>query len=288
MEKKILVLGGSGFLGPELIKLLAQEKCKITVFNRGNRNNRIPLKDFRFLKGNRNQTDDMSRLKNLYFDVVFDLSGLSPDSQQTAVKMINTKKYIFISTIAVYKRSNKECLDESCEIGFNPVWGQYGYSKARCEQVLLEDGPGKFQVFILRPAYIVGFKDVLYRENLLFKQMRNNRDIFLPDDGTSRIQFIHKDDLIEICTRLADNTFETGIYNAAADEVFTINDWIAYLAKMAGCKPRIRYSTFGDNNRKIFPYSPADIIVDSSKIKQNLNVKIENCSNKSDFWAIEK
>jgi nucleoside-diphosphate-sugar epimerase len=135
----------------------------------------------------------------------------------------------------------------------------------------------------LRPAYIVGFKDELYRESILMKRVINNQDIFIPEDGKSRIQFVHKDDLIEICIRLSGDNFKNEIYNVASEEIFTINEWIEFLAKLAGSKPMIRYSPFRDDNRRIFQYSPADIIVDPAKIKQNLNVNIEDCSNKLDF-----
>src|SRR6185503_12882091 len=109
----ILILGGTGLTGPNQVRYALARGHKVTVFNRGRRNDRLPS-GVTELIGDRNlhQTD---ALKGKDWDVVIDNPTTMPFWVKDAAEVLkdHTKQYIFISTISVYDTANQQAIDES-------------------------------------------------------------------------------------------------------------------------------------------------------------------------------
>jgi 2'-hydroxyisoflavone reductase len=115
--QSILVLGGTGFLGPHFVRAALANGHKVTLFNRGKTNPGL-FKDLEQLHGDR-EKGDLEALKGKAFDAVVDTSGYVPAHVEATAKLFaeNCKHYQFISTISVYGSfgDRPDSIDESTE-----------------------------------------------------------------------------------------------------------------------------------------------------------------------------
>ena len=139
---KILVLGGTYFLGIHLVNRLIERKHDITLFNRGSRVNVFP--NLKLIKGDRN-SDDINQLRNKNFDCVIDISGYTIHHVLNMIDIVENTipYYIFISSTATF-------LDND----------QYSKDKIACEDEIKR----RYKNYlILRPHYICGKYDYFER-----------------------------------------------------------------------------------------------------------------------------
>ena len=156
----ILVLGGTGFIGPHMVREALRRGHSVTLFNRGRTNNTL-FPDLETIKGDR--AGDLEGLADRSWDVVIDNSGYIPRHVENSARLLspNVSHYLFISSVSVYadfERAN----DESSPVGtiedetIEEVNGEtYGPLKALCEQ-RAEAEMGADRLTVVRPTYIVG------------------------------------------------------------------------------------------------------------------------------------
>jgi 2'-hydroxyisoflavone reductase len=221
----ILILGGTGFTGPEQVEYAIARGHKVTLLNR---NKTRPD----FFKGRVDQligdlNDDVSALNGHDFDVVIDNPTTAPAWVRNAAKYLkgHTKHYIFISTISAYASDKNAWADESDPThtlpdGLDPytvdrtVWGNgrnYGPLKAYSEKEVEKQYSGINT--IIRPGLIVGPLDRSDRFTYWPYRIDKGGDVLAPGDGNDPVQIIDSRDLAEWTIRVAENrTF--GVFNA--------------------------------------------------------------------------
>ena len=163
-KMNMLVLGGTGFIGPHMVREALRRGHSVTLFNRG-RSNASLFPDLKTLVGDRDPDKGagLSALENGKWDAVIDNSGYIPRHVKASAKLLghSVKQYIYISTISVYETfstANYEnsplakIQDESVE----EVTGEtYGPLKALCEKRAAQAIKSS-KLTILRPTYICG------------------------------------------------------------------------------------------------------------------------------------
>jgi len=159
---KILILGGTRFIGLHMTALALARGHTLTFFNRGKtRTDRYP--EIERIKGDRN--GGLDGLKNREWDVVIDNSGYVPRHVRDSAVLLapRVKQYLFVSSISVYPNFS-EPRDENSAVGkladetVEKVDGDtYGPLKALCEQEVAKALPGRTTV--IRPGLIVGPDD---------------------------------------------------------------------------------------------------------------------------------
>ena len=99
---KILVMGGTRFVGKSLVEKLLNQNHEIDIFTRGNRPN---LKGTNLIKGDRNLKENILNIKNNKYDYIFDISGRELDQTKILLENIKDdfKRYIYVSSAGVYK-----------------------------------------------------------------------------------------------------------------------------------------------------------------------------------------
>jgi 2'-hydroxyisoflavone reductase len=203
-EKKLslLILGGTGFLGPHIVRAAVARGHTMTLFNRGKTNPDL-FADMETLHGDRN--GDLDALKGRQWDGVIDTSGYVPKQVADSAGLLaaSVKQYVFISTISVYAMLDKPGMDESAPLAQLPpgvprdtaeVTGQtYGPLKALCEKAAETAMPGR--VTNVRPGLIVGPGDPTDR--FTYWPVRVQRGGYVLSPGTPRdpVQFIDARDL---------------------------------------------------------------------------------------------
>ena len=163
---EILVLGGTGFLGPHFVEAARAKGHKLTLFNRGKTNptrfSGEEFKDIEQLQGDRKS--DMKALETRRkWDAVLDTSAYVPADVTRSSKLLAKRvdQYVLVSTISVYAKMDKPGMDESAPLAqladpnVTEVTGEtYGGLKALCEAAAEKEMPGR--VTIVRPGLIVG------------------------------------------------------------------------------------------------------------------------------------
>jgi 2'-hydroxyisoflavone reductase len=222
---RVLILGGTGFIGPHEVTYALARGHKLTLFNRGKSPHAWPG-EVEELLGDRN-TGDLKSLEGREWDVCIDNPTTLPFWVRDAGKVLKGKvgQYIFISTISVYA-ANDAPADETAPVakytGADPMaettdtlkgrLGElYGPLKAISEQEAEKRFPG--MTTIIRPGLIAGPGDESDRFTYWPVRLARGGEVLAPGDGTDPIQLIDARDLAEWTIRMAEaRTF--GVFNA--------------------------------------------------------------------------
>ena len=157
---KILVLGGTGFIGPHMVREALRRGHEVSLFNRGRTNNEL-FPDLELFKGDRN--NGLQSLEGGKWYVVVDNSGYVPRQVEDSARLLSAvvSHYLYVSTISVYAVSPAPITESSPletmeDETVEEVTGEtYGPMKALCEQRVLAE-VGAARTTILRPTYICG------------------------------------------------------------------------------------------------------------------------------------
>lgn len=215
---KLLMLGGTRFLGPEIVREALASGWQVTLFNRGKSNPDL-FKDLDLRVGDRN-TGDYSELAKGEWDLVIDTSCYIPGHVSAAIEALKGRigHYVVVSTISVYAGSDTATVvDESAPVGkveperrseFKVIddvgkFGSkyYGALKALCEQAAEEALPGK--VTVVRPGLIVGPDDGSDRFTYWPVRVAEGGEVLAPGDPEGTVQYVDVRDL-------GDFTFDVG------------------------------------------------------------------------------
>ena len=196
---KLLVLGGTVFLGRHVVDAALAAGCEVTLLNRGNYVVRFaqPVEQ---LHGDRD--GDLSALNRRYFDAVIDCSGYTPKQLQHTADVLRGKvdHYVFVSTISVYAGFPPgQMYDESAPVTQSTQG--YGGGKARAEEVIQAAFPGR--VTVLRPGLIVGPNDPTGRFTYWPLRLARGGRVLAPGRPERPVQFIDVRDLADWCVQLA-------------------------------------------------------------------------------------
>ena len=217
---KILVLGGTGFLGPEIVKALLDRKHTVTLFNRGKTHIEL-FPDLERLIGDR-ATGDLKSLDGHTWDAVIDVFASQPKwVRATCEKLAKAAKvYAFISTISVFDDFSKAGIDESGHtFASDPKLDDqdvitnetYGSMKVRSEEFVRQYFPQT--ATIIRPGLIVGPGDPTDRFTYWPVRIDHGGEVLAPGDGKDAVQFVDVRDLGEFVAKLIDEG-HAGTFNA--------------------------------------------------------------------------
>jgi 2'-hydroxyisoflavone reductase len=224
---RILILGGTGYLGPATIEAAQARGHKVTMFNRGKtRPDLFP--NVERLHGDRDpkKGEGLKALETGEWDVVIDNSGYYPRIVGASAELLakRCKQYIYISSISAYKEPNPVKGDETAPLATMPdptletmgkTYEFYGPLKALCEQAAEKAMPGR--VTVVRPGYIVGPDDPTGRFTYWPVRFDKGGEIAVPGSPSDPLQIIDGRDLGAWLVRLAeDRTF--GVFNACGPE----------------------------------------------------------------------
>src|SRR5687767_6938554 len=213
---RILILGGTGFIGPHLVRHAVARGHKVSIFTRGRRDASMLPAEVERLVGDRN--GQLGALEGKKWDAVFDDSATNPDwvRQSTALLKGNVGQYLFTSSTGVYYPYLKKGLDESTppllEGDQKDGSAAYGTAKAQSEKIVLDTfGEGGI---VVRPSYIVGPGDTTDRFPYWPVRLARGGEVLVPGKRDDSAQFIDVRDLVAFMVTLLENR-RSGVYNVA-------------------------------------------------------------------------
>lgn len=265
---KILVLGGSAFVGKHLMLGLAADH-EVAALTRG-----LTPGDW---TGVNHITCDRSdpvalrrALGNRHFDAIVDVSCYTGVDCATLVSALETPPnvHILISSAGIYnRRVDRLPFEESSAGGGDLIWGDYGREKWVAERELFQGYGPAVRTIALRPPYIYGPGNNLPRESALWARMASSRPIFVPGNGETLIQMCYIDDLAAIVRAAIAGGLDTGAYNVGEDSFYTFDQYIRLLAQVGSFEPRIEYVV--DRRfvaRDYFPFRQNNLILSVAKL----------------------
>ena len=213
----ILVLGGTGFIGPHLVRYAVSRGHRVTIFTRGRRQADLPESVVR-LTGDRN--GQLGALEGKKWDAVIDDSATNPDWVHQSAQLLkdNVGQYLFTSSTGVYYPYLKRGIDESTPVRTevtDPKDGSetYGVAKARCERETQQAFGDRGGAIIVRPTYIVGPGDTTDRFPYWPQRLARGGDTLAPGHRDDPSQLIDVRDLAEFMVHLLE-TKQSGVFNA--------------------------------------------------------------------------
>jgi 2'-hydroxyisoflavone reductase len=212
---ELLVLGGTGFIGPHLVRHAVSRGHRVTIFSRGRKNPELPEGITRLI-GDRN--GQLQALEGKTWDAVVDDSATNPDfvRQSAALLKDSVGRYLFTSSTGVYYPYLTRGLDETTAPHLeahieNDGSETYGVNKANCEKIVA-DTFGE-RGLTVRPGYIVGPGDTSDRFPYWPVRFAKGGEILAPGRADDPVQCIDVRDLAEFFVHLIEGGY-SGVYNA--------------------------------------------------------------------------
>ncbi len=203
--KKILIIGGTGHLGPAEVDAARARGHEVTLFNRG-RTDKDLFPGVPWIEGDRRKPEDVAKLKDGKWDAVIDNVGYFPRDVKLVAEALagRVEQYVFVSSVSVYPKFgfNTDTVDEGTPVGVlaeadkdatSITEQNYGPLKAACEAAAEKVFPG--QCTQVRPGYIVGPRDRSDRFTYWPLRMARGGEVLAPGDPTCEFQIIDVRDL---------------------------------------------------------------------------------------------
>ncbi len=221
---KILILGGTRFLGRHLVTSARARGHEITLFNRGKTNPDL-FSRVKTIRGDREK--DLDQLTGQW-DAVIDTCGYVPRVVKLSAEALKERvqQYVFISSISVYSDFSKIGINESSELGtlsdesVEEITGEtYGPLKVLCEKTVQEVFGAR--ALIVRPGLIVGPHDSTDRFTYWPVRINKGGEVLTPERPDVLTQFIDARDLADFTIRLIEQSV-SGVFNATGNPI-TLN-----------------------------------------------------------------
>jgi nucleoside-diphosphate-sugar epimerase len=216
---KLLVLGGTKFLGRAAVEAALSRGHEVTLFNRGETNPEL-FPEAEKLRGNRE--DDLSAFASRSWDAILDPSAYVPQAARASAELLadSAEHYLFISSVSVYADLSRPVSEDSplAELEEGQAddelagdYSNYGALKVLCEQAVAAAFPGSHA--IVRPGLIVGPHDPTGRFTYWPHRVARGGDVLAPSPPEGVVQFVDSRDLGAWLVDLAEQRRE-GTFNA--------------------------------------------------------------------------
>ena len=289
---RVVVIGGSRFVGLHLTRELVSRGHDVTVVNRGQTAKELPAGVGRMVADRKADPGAFAEKVAAAgpWDAVYDCIAYLPTESEPLVRALWTarpeaertlKHFVHISTGSVYAKTDYLPLKEDFPQTTNSA-DSYGWNKKLIEGILFrawrETG---LPVTVLRPGYIYGPDNHIYRESFFFDRVRRGRPVLVPGNGLTVTQFVYVDDLAQALALVLGNPKAVGeTFNIAGEYGCTLDHYLRLVGEAVGQAVDIRHydpDTVGitpEELRKVFPYKWREhTLRDTSKIREALGYR---------------
>ena len=246
---RILVLGGTGFIGPHEINYATSRGHTVTMFNRGKTAPDM-FPDVENLIGDRD--DQLDALKGRDWDAVIDNSGFYPRHARLSAELLNghVGTYMFVSSISAYADSltveDDEfsaaygTMEDPTDESESPYGPSYGPRKALCEQEVVKVfGDNAINI---RPGIITGVGDPTERLRHWLVRMQAGNEILVPGQEDLPVQYIDAADMCAWMVRMLEDGSGSGPYNAVgAEEPYRARPLLEGLVKSTNSRSKLTW-----------------------------------------------
>lgn len=259
----ILILGGTGFIGPHMVRQARDRGHVVTLFNRGKTNADL-FPDVETLIGDRD--GQLAALEGRQWDAVVDNSGYVPRHVSESAGLLSgaAPHYLFISSISAYADFSRTGIDEDHPVATMPdesveevTGATYGPMKALCEKAVWQAYP--HGTTIIRPGFIVGPGDRSDRFTYWPVRVARGGPVLAPGSPEDPIQIIDARDLAGFVIQALENRV-LGTYNAAGPVTpLAMGEMLETMRQVSGSDATFRWvdaETLGDHDVSVPIWAP--------------------------------
>jgi 2'-hydroxyisoflavone reductase len=214
---RILILGGTGFIGPHLVRAVLARGHTPVLFNRGQTAPQMFVEQYAGIENLVGDRDgDISALGGGRWDAVIDDSGYTPGQVQATARLLRDAvgHYVFTSTRGVYRDFTPARMDEDAPLGMRDVpaseWTGYGPLKALAEREVQQAFVGRYT--IARPPIITGPGDTTDRFTYWYARIDRGGEVLAPGAPAEPVQYIDVRDLVDFYVHAVEQRV-TGVFN---------------------------------------------------------------------------
>jgi UDP-glucose 4-epimerase len=269
---RILIMGGTRFIGVYLTKILVEQGHDVVLFNRGKKP--APVEGITQIHGDRTDASQLKeKLSQEQFDAIFDNNGRELSDTQPLAEIFKdrVKHFVYMSSAGVYLKS-----DQLPHVEGDPVDPKSRHKgKHETEAFLTQLG---LPWTSIRPTYIYGPQNYNDLEAWFFDRIVRDRPIPIPGNGMHITQFGHCKDLAKAMAAVLGNETAVGqIYNVSGDRYVTFDGLARACTEAAGKSPDavqlVHYDPkqFDFGKRKAFPLRVQHFFASVNKAKTELN-----------------
>ncbi|WP_038025676.1 NAD-dependent epimerase/dehydratase family protein [Synechococcus sp. PCC 7336] len=286
---RILIMGGTRFVGVALTKALVAAGHDVVLFNRGNRP--APVEEIEQIHGDRKDPQQLKqKLQGQQFDAVFDNNGRELSDTQPLVECLrdsNLQHFVYMSSAGVYLKSNLMPHIEGDPLDPNSRHKGKGNTEAYLQEQFERTG---FPYTSIRPVYIYGAGNYNDIEAFFYDRLHRDRPILVPDNGQWITQLGHVRDLAAAMTAVLGNNSAKGqIYNISDTRCITFNGLVEECAEAIGKSANIVHfdpKQFDLGKRKAFPLRSQHFFASIAKAQTELawTPQISLAEGLKEFW----
>lgn len=230
----------------------------VYVLNRGTR---PQVKGVRLIQADRHALGQT--LRGIHFDAVLDVCAYQAADVDDLLDALDSfDDYVLISSSAVYPETLEQPFREDQPSGFNSIWGAYGMGKIAAENALLSRCPGGY---ILRPPYLYGPMQNVYREPFVFDCALADRTFYLPGDGSMKLQFFHVEDLCRVMEALLLHHPVHHVINVGNADAVTVREFVSLCYQAVGARLRMLSVPKDIPQRSYFSFYDYQYMLDTSR-----------------------
>jgi nucleoside-diphosphate-sugar epimerase len=245
LDMRVLLIGGTGLISVGIIKHLLARGAEVTMFNRGQRENRLDSR-VRQITGDRNSFDDFERrFLDERFDAVIDMICFNPAQAESDLRAFDGRcgHFIFCSTVCTYGVKVPPGLFVDETFPQEPI-SEYGRNKVACERIFLR--AAQMPVTIIRPSHTYGpgssLVDNLEFDPVAWDRIERGLPVLCAGDGLGLWVSTHRDDCGKLFAYAVMNPKTFGqAYNATRREHFTWRDYYTQAAAALGKTPEFLF-----------------------------------------------
>lgn len=270
MNKHVLIIGGSNYIGWELLSKLSE--YELIVVNRGNKD-RVYPENVKHIVSDRSSLAENYKSVIESSDAVIDMCAYSSEDIKSTIKITkHVEQYVLISSAAVYLESEIFPISENFEKGKHNTWGEYGYGKLKAENTLIDNINNNCSYTIVRPSYVYGNSNPIHRERFLYERIRYEDEVLIPRGGDAIIQLGHVDDLTEFLKKLMFNKKSYNeIFNYSSEEYIKLTGLVTLASELLGKEANTKFvdtKKFNISDREIFPFDNQTYFTDITRAKE--------------------